>query len=618
MPIGRVRQEPRHSELPDSRFPDLRLAICNSSNLRFPCDLPCHTPLLEWGYEQAAHRRRPTHPTSTGRRFPAANWKGSAHGRCARPAGHSARAAAQDASAASKPALCFQCYRARVRAEPEDQGRRRAGYGFRGPLPGRHCRSSRSIRRGWHGSRPNGSSPGRRRGSASAATPRSGAAHRSRRGTHSPVSSGAKQRGSRIAGHADGARVGHRGRGARRRTPACPSRGCHSSSRDDAHAILTAHVDLIHHRPGCSCPGAGRASSAGSRHGRPPHACRLRSRTSAQRTLSSCEPGSARNSRSAMRSARSARRRCRRTTRRSCSWRKRVCGRRAPKQQPTSMPRKKAIEDLLAPMAKTLERVDTEVRDAERRRHQESATLLQHVAMLDGSSRDLQAETRRLVDALKRPGVRGRWGELQLKRVVELAGMTDHCDFIEQQTLAGNDRRIRPDVIIQLARRQDGHRRREGAARCLSAGARSAGRNRAPGAPGRSRAPGSQPSLSARSQELLHGRSGQPGVRRDVPAGRDVLQCRARAGSDAHRVRRGPQGHPGEPDHADRAAARRRLRMAAGGDGGERAPDQRARPQPVRVGSRACEALLRPGLAAERRASMPTTRRSDRSKATCS
>jgi len=112
--------------------------------------------------------------------------------------------------------------------------------------------------------------------------------------------------------------------------------------------------------------------------------------------------------------------------------------------------RKKAIEDLLSPMAKTLERVDAEVRDAERRRHQETATLLQHVATLDGSSRDLQAETRRLVDALKRPGVRGRWGELQLKRVVELAGMTDRCDFVEQQTLAGTDRRIRPDVIIQL------------------------------------------------------------------------------------------------------------------------------------------------------------------------
>jgi DNA recombination protein RmuC len=112
--------------------------------------------------------------------------------------------------------------------------------------------------------------------------------------------------------------------------------------------------------------------------------------------------------------------------------------------------RRKAIEDLLAPMAKTLERVDAEVRDSERRRHQESATLLQQVATLDGSSRELKAETRRLVDALKRPGVRGRWGELQLKRVVELAGLTERCDFLEQETLAGNDRRIRPDVIVQL------------------------------------------------------------------------------------------------------------------------------------------------------------------------
>jgi DNA recombination protein RmuC len=112
--------------------------------------------------------------------------------------------------------------------------------------------------------------------------------------------------------------------------------------------------------------------------------------------------------------------------------------------------RKKAIEDLLAPIAKTLDRVDGEIKDAERRRLRDGASLLQQVASLDAVGRELQTETRRLVDALKRPGVRGRWGELQLKRVVELAGMIEHCDFDEQHTLNGHDRRIRPDVIVRL------------------------------------------------------------------------------------------------------------------------------------------------------------------------
>ena len=112
--------------------------------------------------------------------------------------------------------------------------------------------------------------------------------------------------------------------------------------------------------------------------------------------------------------------------------------------------RKKAIEDLLTPMTKVLERVDSEIKDAERRRVQDGASLLQRVASLDAVGKELQSETRRLVDALKRPGVRGRWGELQLKRVVELAGMLDHCDFVEQTTIDGNDRRVRPDVIIRL------------------------------------------------------------------------------------------------------------------------------------------------------------------------
>ncbi|MGE5244959.1 MAG: DNA recombination protein RmuC [Betaproteobacteria bacterium] len=112
--------------------------------------------------------------------------------------------------------------------------------------------------------------------------------------------------------------------------------------------------------------------------------------------------------------------------------------------------RRKAIEDLLGPMKTALDQVDREIKDAERRRIQSGAELAQRIASLDAVGRELQGETRRLVDALKRPGVRGRWGELQLKRVVELAGMVEHCHFSEQQTLDGDQGRIRPDVIVHL------------------------------------------------------------------------------------------------------------------------------------------------------------------------
>ena len=112
--------------------------------------------------------------------------------------------------------------------------------------------------------------------------------------------------------------------------------------------------------------------------------------------------------------------------------------------------RKKAIEDLLAPVARTLDQVDREIRDAEHRRMQEGSALLQRIASLDAVGRELRGETGRLVDALKRPGVRGRWGELQLKRVVELAGMVEHCHFTEQQTIQGDEGRLRPDVIVQF------------------------------------------------------------------------------------------------------------------------------------------------------------------------
>ena len=114
--------------------------------------------------------------------------------------------------------------------------------------------------------------------------------------------------------------------------------------------------------------------------------------------------------------------------------------------------RKTAIAHLLEPMQKTLGDVDREIKESERRRIQSSAELIQRITSLDTAGKDLRSETGKLVDALKRPGVRGRWGELQLKRVVELAGMVERCDFVEQHTVTNGDgdRRMRPDVIIRL------------------------------------------------------------------------------------------------------------------------------------------------------------------------
>ena len=115
--------------------------------------------------------------------------------------------------------------------------------------------------------------------------------------------------------------------------------------------------------------------------------------------------------------------------------------------------RKKAIEDLLAPLSRTIDQVERELRQAERNRLESSAQLLERIGSLDAAGQSLKHETARLVDALKRPGVRGRWGELQLRRVVELAGMVERCDFDEQQTIQASDdpdRRLRPDVVVRL------------------------------------------------------------------------------------------------------------------------------------------------------------------------
>ena len=112
--------------------------------------------------------------------------------------------------------------------------------------------------------------------------------------------------------------------------------------------------------------------------------------------------------------------------------------------------KEKAVENLVKPIREALEKTAEQVRGMEKERKEAYGALHKHLETLTQTQQLLQGETSKLVTALRRPEVRGQWGELTLKRLAELAGMVEHCDFVTQESVDSDEGRQRPDMVVRM------------------------------------------------------------------------------------------------------------------------------------------------------------------------
>ncbi|HEX5055217.1 MAG TPA: DNA recombination protein RmuC [Gammaproteobacteria bacterium] len=117
--------------------------------------------------------------------------------------------------------------------------------------------------------------------------------------------------------------------------------------------------------------------------------------------------------------------------------------------------KEKSIENLLKPIRETLEKTEKQMHEIEKERKQAYGSLQQHLHQMTETQIRLQQETRNLVSALRRPEVRGQWGEMTLKRLAELAGLVEYCDFYEQETISTESGSMRPDMIVRMPDRRE-------------------------------------------------------------------------------------------------------------------------------------------------------------------